>query len=993
MRGENKNMSAPTEKRFETHIEESLNKAGYHSLPPADYDRELCLIPDEVIGFIQETQPEQWEKLTEQYGDTAGVKILRRISDEVSRRGVTDVFRNGVKDRGVLLRLVFFRPNSGLNPDHRELYRQNSFAVIRQLKYSRKNENSLDMVLFLNGLPVLTMELKNRLSGQTIADSELQYKKDRDPGEPLFHFTRCAVHFCADNDRVSMTTALAGEKTRFLPYNKGIENPVNPDGYRTSYLWEEVLVPDSLLDILENFIHLAEETEAEWDNYKGKVVEKTKKLLVFPRYHQLEVIRKLRRAVKDDGPGHNYLIQHTTGSGKSYSIGWLAHLLTSLYKTGTDTRRIFDSIIVVTDRVVLDKQLQNTIMQLEQTKGVVGKVESGSRQLKDFLKSGKDIIVTTIQKFPYISAEMTKLGSRSFAVIIDEVHSSQSGENAKHLKKALSQSEAEADDTPEDYGDTLLSEIAARGKQKHISFFGFTGTPKNKTLELFGTKHPDGTFRAFHYYTMEQSIAEGFTLDVIRNYTTYKRYFKLIRKEGEDKEVPEGKAKLAMIQYVDSHPETIERKAAIILDHFTGKASKMIGGKARGMVVVRSRMHCVFFFKEMVKQIRMLGLPWSCLVAFSGKIDYEGTEVTEDSLNRENGLPAGVSIAKGLKDPKFRILIVSNKFQTGYDEPLLQAMYIDKKMDGIQCVQTLSRLNRVTAGKTDTFVLDFINGIEDVIEAFQPFYTITVLSGETDPNKLYDIETELLHYHLFSKSDVEDFCRAFYTARTTDEQLQPYLDRVVKRWEELGDEEEKHGFKSQIQSYIRLYGYISQIVTFKDPGLEELYIFLKYLNRKLPKNSGERVNISDAVELESLRIQKLGETRGTLVHEPGVVDPISAEAGGRIEDETELLSEIIKKINEVFGQQLTEEHKIMFRNVRKRLHENETLQKFMAGDNSETNKRKKFMEILNATLLSYVNHQFDFYQKLEDPRIKNLLVDEFFRNYGKGEYGESSMYQ
>jgi len=721
----------------------------------------------------------------------------------------------------------------------------------------------------------------------------------------------------------------------------------------------------------------------EWDSSKGKVVDKTKEVLVFPRYHQLTVIRRLKDAIREEGVGHNYLIQHTTGSGKSYSIGWLAHLLTSLYKTKDDTKRMFDSIIVVTDRIVLDKQLQRTVKQLEQTHGVVNKVEAGSKQLKQYLESGKDIIVTTIQKFPFISEEMVKMGNKTFGVIIDEVHSSQSGESAKHLKKTLTASQDSDDDGETDYEDKILQEIQSRGKQNHISFFGFTGTPKNKTLELFGRKRADGMFEAFHYYTMRQSIYEGFTLDVIQNYTTYKRWFKVIQKSEEDKKLPESRATRALVNFVDSHEETIHRKVMIILDQFRNKTEKTIGGKGRGMVVVRSRLHCVLFFQEMVKQMRELALPYSCLVAFSGTVTYNGEEFTEDSLNRGNGLAYGIPIEKGLKDPRYRILIVSSKFQTGYDEPLLHSMFVDKVLNGIQCVQTLSRLNRVTTGKTETFVLDFVNKYEDIILSFEPFFTTTLLSEETDPNKLYDIETNIRGYNLFTKQETDDFCKEFYSEKATDELLQPLIDKVVERWRELNDPEDKSNFKSEIQSYIRLYGYISQIINFEDVNLEKLFVFLKYLNKKLPKNSESGIDLSKSVDLESLRIQMISENNTILDYDPGILDPITAEAVQKPEEPQELLSEIIRKINEVFGEQLTDEHRIMIQHVNERMHKHEGLQKVMAGDNSEQNKKKKFEEILNETLLSYVNTQFDFYQKLENPRVKSILMDVIYRQYGR----------
>jgi type I restriction enzyme R subunit len=539
-------MTAPTEKRFEEYIETSLLSQGYSTIHYSEYDKQLCLIPDEVMTFLKESQPDPYKNLFPRKSKSTTMRVLKHISDEIEKHGLVEVLRKGVKVDGENLNLIYFQPNSGLNKDHEQLFKKNRFTLVRQLRYSQNNENALDLVLFINGLPVVTMELKSTLNNQTYKDAEKQYKTTRDLRDILFRFMRCIVHFCVDDDYVSMTTKLSGESTFFLPFNKGIENPNNLFGYKTSYLWEEVLTPESICDIIENFVHVAKETKTKWDNTKKRAVDTKSIVLVFPRYHQLEVIRKLKETIREEGAGHNYLIQHTTGSGKSYSIGWLAHLLTSLFQSKVDTTRMFDCVIVVTDRVVLDRQLQATIKQLEQTRGVVAGVEAGSKQLKQFLQSGKDIIITTIQKFPYISSEIAGMKNKKFAVIIDEVHSSQTGETAKHLKKALS-STGEIDEV-ENVEDKLLKEIESRGKQPHISYFGFTGTPKNKTLEIFGRRKEGGKFEAFHYYTMRQSIHEGFTLDVLQNYTTAKRYFKVVKKDAEDKEVPKEKAESAVLE-------------------------------------------------------------------------------------------------------------------------------------------------------------------------------------------------------------------------------------------------------------------------------------------------------------------------------------------------------------------------------------------------------------------------------------------------------------
>ena len=629
-----------------------------------------------------------------------------------------------------------------MNPDHQRLYAQNRFSLIRQLHYSQRNEKSVDMVLFLNGLPLVTMELKNSLTGQIVADAEKQYRADRDPRESLFGFKRCLVHFAVGNEKVSMTTRLQGNKTRFFPFNKETENPVNPKGHKTAYLWEDILQRDNLIALINNFIHEQETTEKVYDPRIDELKDEKHRVLVFPRYHQLDVIRKLREALVAEGVGQNYLIQHTTGSGKSNSIAWLAHLLTHLYRSPTDTHRIFDSVIVVTDRRVLDKQLQDTIKQVEQVDGVVHAVDKTSTQLRGFLESGKNIIISTIQKFSVIAEEIGKLKSKTFAVIIDEAHSSQSGESARSLRTSLSKGidEGVIEDTANEVSDMdarIIQEIEQRRMQAHISYFGFSGTPKNKTLELFGRKDEDGKFVPFHIYSMCQSISEGFTLDVLQNYTTFKRYFELVKSVSEDKEYEKTRTLRTLTNHVDLQHHSIETKTRIILEHFAEQTAKTIEGKGRAMLVTSSRLHCVRYKLEFDRQMRKMGLPYGCLVAFSGTVhDTDNDQdYTEDGMN---ALPPSVSIADTFKNPQYRILIVANKFQTGFDEPLLQTMYVDKRLDGLQCVQTLSRLNRVAPGKTDTLVLDFVNEPDQVQAAFQQYYRTTTLAAETDPNRLYD---------------------------------------------------------------------------------------------------------------------------------------------------------------------------------------------------------------------------------------------------------------
>lgn len=976
----------PTEKKFEDHIEDNLLEQGYVAGHYSDYDRNFCVIKDDLIQFIKKSQPKQWEQLVGIYESDVESKVVSRISSEISKRGVLDVLRNKIVDRGVYLDLLYFEPKSGLNEEHQKLYGLNVFKVVRQLHYSVRNENSIDMVLFINGIPIITMELKNQLTGQNIRHSENQYMNDRDPNEPLLKFKRCLVHLCVDNNKVSMSTRLSGVKTRFLPFNRDLENPPVDGGYRTQYLWKEILTKDSVLDILENFALVSNEEEFDFNEKTQRVEKKINEILIFPRYHQLDLIRKFRKDIKKDGVGKNYLVQHTTGSGKSYSIGWLSHTLSSLYQTQTDTKRIFDTVIVVTDRTVLDDQLRNTIRSLEKIDGVVNGVEKGSKELKEFLESGKDIIVTTIQKFPFISETIASLKDKKFAVIIDEVHSSQSGELSKELKRTLSGDDL-PDDEDYDYEDYLRKEIESRGKQTHISFFGFTGTPKQKTLELFGTKNPEGQYIPYHIYSMYQSINEGFTLDVLQNYTTFKRYFKVKQINNEDISISSSKGKKELVKFVDSHELTIQNKVGVILDHFITKGSREIQGKARGMIVVPSRVMCVRYFFEINKQLKERGISYQSLVGFSGEVSLDGQKYTEEGLNLSIGHDGNVPL--GLKNPKYRLLVVANKFQTGFDEPLVQSMYVDKRLDGVQCVQTLSRLNRTTRGKTQTFVLDFVNEPDTIKDSFQLFYKSTILEGETDPNRLYDLQRDIFDFHLYTHQNVNDFCKIFFDPNRDEGQLHPILDMVVDKWKEISQEDDQEKYRSFLQSYLRMYGYLSQIIKFSDIELEKSFIFFKYLNKKLPKRKTQQVDLSESVDLESLRIQKTFEKISGLEDVESVVEPPSFETGAQVEPVVDLLSEIISQVNKVYGVNLTEEDKLDLSNLNKRLVQNTDIQKYMNDDNSEENKKNYFRKEFENIIVDYVNERFEFYKKMDDNQsmknsIFNIMYDQF-KKQGNGD--------
>ena len=980
-------MPTYTEENFEDHIEARLNRSRYHSRQPALYNKDLCLIPTETVRFIQATQPEEYQKLEIQYGEDTPVNLLDRVSKEIERRGVLDVLRKGVKDRGCHFNLTYFRPSSGMNPDHQKLYAQNQFSLVRQLKYSQRNEKSVDMALFLNGLPLVTMELKNSLTGQTVTDAEKQYRTDRDPREPLFQFRRCLVHFAVGNEKVSMTTRLQGGETRFFPFNKGIENPVNPEGHKTAYLWEDILQPNNLMELIDNFIHEQETTEKVYDSDIGGVRDVKHAVLVFPRYHQLDVIRQLKAAIVADGVGHNYLIQHTTGSGKSNSIAWLAHLLTHLYRSPTDTNRVFDSVIVVTDRRLLDKQLQDTIKQVEQVDGVVHSVDKTSAQLRQFLESGKDIIISTIQKFSVIAEEIGRLKSKTFAVIIDEAHSSQSGESARNLRASLSKGiegeVIEEDNTDEvsDIDARILEEMEGRRMQDHISYFGFSGTPKNKTLELFGRKADDGKFVPFHVYSMRQSISEGFTLDVLQNYTTFKQYFELVKSVPEDKEYEKARTLRALTNYVDLQPHSIETKTRIILEHFIARTEKTIEGKGRAMLVTPSRLHCVRYKLEFDRQMREMGLDYGCLVAFSGTVHDtdNGQDYTEDGMN---GLPPRVLIADSFKSPEYRILIVSNKFQTGFDEPLLQTMYVDKRLDGLQCVQSLSRLNRVATGKTDTLVLDFVNEPDQVQEAFQGYYQTTTLGEETDPNRLYDLQSQLDGFDLYNEDTIDQFCRIFYDPTRPDELLQGVLDCAVEKWSQL-EMNEREEFRSTTQSYIRLYGYISQLITFTDVALEKLYIFGQSLNKKLPKRDHPDLHdVLASVDLDSFRLQRTHDSlQLSLETEDSEVEGIGSDVATIREAAQDLLSNIVQALNDAYQTDFTTEDKVDIETIHRKVQANEELRQVIEGDNTDTNKRYKFDQVIDEILLDFVNSKLELYTKLSKPEVNADLKRELYQVY------------
>jgi type I restriction enzyme R subunit len=960
-----------TEERFEEAIEAQLLASGYTSLPKEVYDVERALFPAQVLAFIRDTQPAEVARIEELLGDKTDETILKDLTHWLNTQGMLPVLRNGFKCYGRTLRVAFFKPAHGMNPELGAQYAANRLSVTRQLRYSSKNSNELDLVLSLNGLPVITAELKNPMTGQTVNHAIRQYKNDRDHRERLFEFKkRALVHFAVDTELVYMTTRLSGKATHFLPFNRGDDggagNPINKKGYRTSYLWEQVWQQDSLLDILARFLHLQVEdkrTEA------GKLIKK--ETMIFPRYHQLCAVRDLVDATKKDGAGNNYLVEHSAGSGKSNTIGWLAHRLASLHSDSDE--KVFDSVIVITDRRVLDKQLQDTIYQFDHRQGVVQKIDKHSGQLAEALYNGVPIIISTLQKFPFVSKQLLKMAEergdeeetllprRRCAVIIDEAHSSQSGESAIDLKAVLSaweiREEAEQYAAGEEEFESLeemYRSMAKRGKQSNLSFFAFTATPKHKTLAVFGCEKDGKSGQAFHTYTMRQAIEEGFIMDVLHNYTTYATYYKLIQACAEDPEVERKSAAKALARFMRLHPYNIAQKTEVMVEHFNTMTRHKIGGKAKAMVVTGSRIEAVRYKLAFDKYIREKKYTWiKTLVAFSGEVEDDKTQkkYTEVTMNkgiRESELP------EKFDSPEYQVLLVAEKYQTGFDQPLLHTMYVDKRLDGIQAVQTLSRLNRMHPLKEDTFVLDFVNDREDIRKAFKQFYEGSQMGEEADPNVMYMIKAELDASGIYSQQDIDAFVVVYFKDKKRQSHadhmaLNAAIDPVVQRFASLKeeDDEEAELIRGKMSALRNLYAFLSQIIPYQDSDLEKLYTFLRYLLPKLPKReSGPRYSFDDDIRLEYYRIQKISE--GSINLREGEANPLNGPTdvgSGKRHDEEVPLSQLIDVVNERFGTDFTEADQLFFDQIIEAAIEEESLKEAAA-----VNPLEKFSLLFSGML-------------------------------------------
>lgn len=871
--------------------------AGWSCGNPHDYDREYCVDHVQLAAFLRTTQPEVAESLALGEDGSTRRTFLARLQGQISKRGTIDVLRHGIKHGAHDVDLFYGTP-SAENEKAKALFEQNRFTVTRQLRYSRDEAQlALDMGLFINGLPVFTFELKNSLTKQTVDDAVWQYKKDRNQREKLFDFGRCVAHFAVDESEVHFCTKLAGKASWFLPFNQGWNdgagNPPNPNGLKTTYLWSDVLTRESLTNILENYAQVVEE--------KNEKTGKKKKTQIWPRFHQLDVVRRLLADAGSNGAGKRYLIQHSAGSGKSNSIAWLAHQLIGLKK---DDANVFDSIIVVTDRRILDKQIRDTIKQYAQVGATVGAVTEGSKQLREFIEAGKKVIISTIQKFPFILDEIgNEQRGNNFAIIIDEAHSSQGGKASAAMARALSEAGKEGE--TETYEDQINRLMESRKLLPNASYFAFTATPKNKTLEIFGEPNPqaDGTVkhRAFHSYTMKQAIQEGFILDVLKHFTPVESYYKLAKTVESDPEFDSKKAKKKLRRYVEGNEHAIRLKAEIMVDHFHEQvlAANKIGGAARAMVVTNGIERAIQYYHAIRDYLLERKSKCEAIVAFSGDHEYGGAKVSEASLN---GFPSSQIAAKIKEDP-YRFLICADKFQTGYDEPLLHTMYVDKTLSGIKAVQTLSRLNRAHPKKHDVFVLDFQNDTDTIQGSFADFYRTTILADETDPNMLHDLQSDLDGCQVYSPEQIDDFVRRYLNGAERD-QLDPILDACVATYNAELDEDGQVAFKGKAKTFTRIYGFLSSVLPYTNAEWEKRSIFLNFLVSKLPAPKEEDLSrgILDAIDMDSYRVEKRSVQKILLPDEDSEIEPVPTTGGGhKPEPELDQLSNIIKTFNDQFG--------------------------------------------------------------------------------------------
>lgn len=998
-----------TEQHFENEIEHSLlTEGGYQQGFAKDYEKSTALFPADVVTFIQTTQPKLWERLEMLFKDKAQDELIKALNQELNIKGSLNVLRNGFRVANRTAKMAYFAPNSTLNETSQQQYDANIVKITRQV-ITEYNER-IDIVISVNGIPVSTIELKNEMSatGWTVEDAKYQYRKERNPQGKLFEFKkRALVHFAVDTQEVYMTTKLEGENTRFLPFNRGFNdgkgNPPVENDVRTAYLWREVLRKDSLMELIGRFLHLSREERKIRTDSGFRYI--TSESMIFPRFHQLDAVRKLIVHTKTYGAGKNYLIQHSAGSGKSNTIAWLAHHLASLHNT--EDEKIFNSVIIVTDRVVLDRQLQETVAQFEQTDGVVQKIDKDTHQLTAALAANVPIIITTIQKFPYVMHSIqtkAKHGEhisldtegKRFAVIVDEAHSSQTGETAGELRQVLNKSGIEAaiaaeflDLDEDEQADievqkNILREQFKRSRQDNLSFFAFTATPKWKTLALFDEPNEQGE-TPFHSYSMKQAIEEGFILDVLANYATYKQYFRLLRTADSDIELPKHKAKKELMRFVNLHPSVISQKVEIIIEHFQSVTRHKIGGYAKAMVVTSSREAAVRYklaFDEYIAEKGYEGI--KSLVAFSGKVilpEQTEKEYSEPSMNggiKETELP------EQFDSDNYQVLLVADKYQTGFDQPLLHTMFVDKVLSGVQAVQTLSRLNRTAKGKEDTFVLDFVNDHEAIYDAFKPYYQRTALGDIPSDEKLASLGNTLDEWKIYTQSDIDEFANIWFSGRTTPtnsehKRLNAVIDKTIEKYKHISDdsehnEEQQKLFKSQLQSYLNLYLFVSQILPYADSIHEKRYVYLKALMMKLPRGKqSEKLDLSKMAILQYYRLQQIGE--GSIKLNEGEAEPQkgSTDVGTGQVSLTEELDKLIKELNEAFTTEFTLADQLFFESVEKFARENPDI-----VDAANNNPLSSFMDYFNTKIDDLLVGLFEQFGEsvakvLNNPQIKHKV--------------------
>jgi type I restriction enzyme R subunit len=991
-------MVSTSEKAFETVIEAALLEQGYLKRRSRDYEAGQGLIPQDLFDFVEASQPKMWAKLVKIHGGQAAearARFRQKLARDLNKRGTLALLRDrtGFRIDGCKFNLIYFKPTSGLNPETQRLYEANRFGVLRQLYYKPRSADkpesgpSIDLGLFVNGLPIFTAELKNQITGQSIEDSKRQYEETRDPAEPLLSFGRCLAHFAVDNNEVAMTTYLRRKATTFLPFNRGYGlgagNPPSATGFATAYLWEAIWARDSVLNLLQHFIY---EVEVR-DDKERKTGERR---LIFPRFHQIEAVRQLVQDAYEQGPGQRYLIQHSAGSGKSFSIAWLAHQLSVLHDR--QDALVFNSVIVITDRKVLDRQLQQAIRDFQQVQGVVENIDQSSRQLKQALEDGKKIIVTTLQKFPYIARSVGELPGERFAVVIDEAHSSQGGESRKSVHEVLlvdsldeeiEPDEAETDG--EDVQDQLVQAASQRKMPPNVSFFAFTATPKQKTLELFGSRQADGSYAPFSLYSMRQAIEEVFILDVLEHYTTYKTYWNLLKTIEADPHYDRQKASRLLRAFVEEHRLVRAKKVAIIVEHLASQVVPQIKGQAKAMLVTRSRAQVVQYKLAIDRYIEAKGYPFKTLAAFSDtvKVKDTGDTFSEASMN---GFPEKQT-AERFKQQAYRLLIVAEKFQTGFDQPLLHTMYVDKKLDGVHAVQTLSRLNRVyPPDKRGTAVLDFANEAEAIQKAFQPYYDRTILSDKTDPNLLYDLESRLNNHLFYTGEDIDRFATLYLTAEDSTvalPQLHVLVDPVVERFKAAA-EADQADFRKALRDYVRLYAFLAQTVRFEDADLEKLYLFGRFLSRKLPRQVEPLpLEVQAQIELESLRVTETGSGAIDLERGQGKLNPLKVkeEAGSYQAGDEEALSLIIKELNTVYGFKASDEEVVTVQRVETKLDESEAL-RVSADVNSRENFKLSFDNTAKEMFQELIEENFKLYKKItDDPAFAQQLLEVLRERY------------